>query len=81
MALLYMFVHSKTKLMKVTRLFISTLIICSSQFCEAQRYSVFETLENLQKMLLKYFEAVENKTTHCAIRFCPYLYVNYVPRG
>ena len=47
--------------MSLTRLFITTLIIVSSQFCEAQTDSIFQTLQNLQKIPVKYLNAVENK--------------------
>ena len=47
--------------MSLTRLFISTMLIFSSLFCEAQTDSIFQTLENLQKVPVKYLDAVENK--------------------
>lgn len=47
--------------MSLTRLFISTMLIFSSLFCEAQTDSIFQTLENLQKVPVKYLNAVENK--------------------
>ena len=47
--------------MRVTRLLITTLIICCSQYCEAQADSAFQALENLQKIPVKYLDAVENK--------------------
>lgn len=47
--------------MSLTRLFISTMLIFSSQFCEAQTDSIFQTLANLQKVPVKYLNAVENK--------------------
>ena len=47
--------------MSLTRLFISTMLIFSSHFCVAQTDSIFQTLENLQKVPIKYLNAVENK--------------------
>jgi hypothetical protein len=47
--------------MSLTRLFITTLIIFSSHFCVGQTDSIFQTLENLQKVPVKYLNAVENK--------------------
>ena len=47
--------------MRVARLLISTLIVCCSHYCEAQADSVLQTLENLQKIPVKYLDAVENK--------------------
>ena len=47
--------------MSLIRLYIIILIICSSQYCEAQTDSIFQTLENLQKVPVKYLNIVENK--------------------
>jgi hypothetical protein len=47
--------------MSLTRLFIITLLIFSSQLCEAQADSTFQALESLQKIPVKYLTAVENK--------------------
>ncbi|MBK7305569.1 MAG: hypothetical protein IPI88_00120 [Chitinophagaceae bacterium] len=47
--------------MSLTRLFITTLIIFSSHFCVAQTDSIFQALENLQKVPVKYLNKVENK--------------------
>lgn len=47
--------------MSLTRLLITTLIILSSQICEAQTDSIFQTLSNLQKVPVKYLNAVQNK--------------------
>ncbi len=47
--------------MSLIRLFITTLIIFTSQYCVAQTDSVFQRLENLQKVPVKYLNAVENK--------------------
>lgn len=47
--------------MSLTRLFIAFLIFCSSQYCEAQADSIFQALENLQKVPVKYLNTVENK--------------------
>ncbi len=47
--------------MSLTKLTITILIILSSQYCEAQTDSIFQTLENLQKVPVKYLNAVENK--------------------
>jgi hypothetical protein len=47
--------------MSLTRLFIPFLTILSSHFCGAQTDSVFQALENLQKVPVKYLDAVENK--------------------
>ena len=47
--------------MSLTRLFITTLILFTSQFCEAQADSIFQAFENLQKVPVKYLKAVENK--------------------
>ena len=47
--------------MSLTRLFITTLIILSSQFCEAQTDSIFQTLENLQKVPVKYINTIDQK--------------------
>ncbi len=47
--------------MSLIRLFITTLIISSSYFCEAQTDSIFQTIQNLQKVPVKYLNAVENK--------------------
>lgn len=47
--------------MSLIRLFITTLILFSSQFCVAQTDSIFQTIENLQKVPVKYLDAVENK--------------------
>ncbi len=47
--------------MSLIRLFITTLILFSSHFCVAQTDSIFQTLENLQKVPIKYLNAVENK--------------------
>ncbi len=47
--------------MSITKLTITILIILSSQICEAQKDSIFQTLENLQKVPVKYLTAVENK--------------------
>ena len=46
--------------MSLTRLFITTLIIFSSHFCVAQTDSIFQALENLQKVPVKYLNKVEN---------------------
>lgn len=43
------------------RLLIATLIIFCSHYCAAQTDSVFQALENLQKVPVKYLDAVENK--------------------
>ena len=47
--------------MSLTRLFITSLIIFSSQYCEAQTDSIFQTIQNLQKVPVKYLNTVENK--------------------
>jgi len=47
--------------MSLARLFITTLIILSTQYYVAQTDSIFQTLENLQKVPVKYLDAVENK--------------------
>ena len=47
--------------MSRTRLFILALIIFPSHFCAAQTDSVFQALENLQKVPVKYLNAVESK--------------------
>ena len=47
--------------MSLTRLFITPLILFTSQFCEAQADSIFQAFENLQKVPVKYLKAVENK--------------------
>lgn len=47
--------------MSLIRLYIIILIICFSQYCEAQTDSIFQTLENLQKVPVKYLNIVENK--------------------
>lgn len=47
--------------MNLARLIITTLIICTSQYCAAQTDSIFQALENLQKVPVKYLSAVENK--------------------
>jgi hypothetical protein len=47
--------------MSLIRLFITTLIIFSSHYCVGQTDSIFQTLENLQKVPVKYLNAVENK--------------------
>ncbi len=47
--------------MSLIRLFATILIICTSQYCVAQTDSIFQTLENLQKVPVKYLNAVENK--------------------
>ncbi len=47
--------------MSLTRLFITSLIIFSWQYCEAQTDSIFQTLENLQKVPVNYLNAIENK--------------------
>jgi hypothetical protein len=47
--------------MSLLRLFIPILLIFSSHFCEAQSNSVFQAVENLQKVPVKYLNAVENK--------------------
>jgi hypothetical protein len=56
-----MFVYAKSASVSLTRLIITTLIIFSSQYCEAQTDSISQTLENLQKVPVKYLNAVENK--------------------
>ena len=56
-----MFVHTKRKLMRVTRLLITTLIICCLQYCEVEAGSEFEALENLQKITVKHLDTIENK--------------------
>ena len=43
------------------RLLITTLIIVSSHYCVAQTDSIFQTLQNLQQVPVKYITAVENK--------------------
>ena len=47
--------------MSLTRLTITTLLIFTTQYCAAQTDSIFQTLENLQKVPVKYLNAVENK--------------------
>ena len=47
--------------MSLTRLFMTTLIMLSSEYCAAQTDSIFQTLENLQKVPVKYLNTVENK--------------------
>ena len=47
--------------MSLIRLLITTLIICTAQNCTAQADSIFQALENLQKVPVKYLDAVENK--------------------
>ncbi len=47
--------------MSRTRLFITTLIMLAAQCCTAQTDSVLKSLENLQKVPVKYLDAVENK--------------------
>jgi hypothetical protein len=56
-----MIVYAKSAPMSLIRLFITILIIFSSQYCVAQTDSVFQALENLQKVPVKYLNAVENK--------------------
>lgn len=43
------------------RICIFTLLICTAQYCAAQADSAFQALENLQKVPVKYLNAVENK--------------------
>ncbi len=47
--------------MSLTRLIITILYILTSQYCEAQSDSIFQTLQNLQQVPVKYLNAVENK--------------------
>jgi hypothetical protein len=47
--------------MSLTRLALTTLIIFTSHFCEAQEDSIFQAIQNLQKVPVKYLEAVESK--------------------
>lgn len=47
--------------MSLTRLFIKIFIIWATQYCVAQTDSVFAPLGNLQKVPVKYLNAVENK--------------------
>jgi hypothetical protein len=47
--------------MSFTRLLILLSIICSTQYCAAQTDSIFQTLENLQKVPVKYLNVIENK--------------------
>ena len=57
--------------MSLTRLFIIILIICFSQYCTAQSDIVFQPLENLQKVPVKYLHKVENeidKYSRCITR-------------
>lgn len=47
--------------MKFIRLFTATLFLLNSLYCEAQTDSIQQTLENLQKVPVKYLSDVENK--------------------
>lgn len=47
--------------MSRTRLLITTLLLLTVQYCAAQADSAFQALENLQKVPVKYLNAVENK--------------------
>lgn len=47
--------------MSLTRLYIATLIIFTSQYCAAQTDSVFQALENLQKVPAKYLSQIDSK--------------------
>ena len=47
--------------MSLTRLFITSLVLACAQCCTAQADSIFQTLENLQKVPVRYLDAVENK--------------------